>query len=77
MAGSSNDALRLPPHSDARRPTQTSLRRQSAYLADLISGHAHSHGGYDGEYKLALSEGEVGNGLRTWYSTFTTIGACA
>lgn len=74
-----NDALRIPsPLPGVRQPSKPTdragLRRRSAYLADLISGHAHSHGGYDGEYKLALSEGEVGNGVRTWYSTFTTIG---
>lgn len=53
--------------------SESSLRRKSSYLQDLITRQNH-HKGYDREYKEALRNGEVGNGVRTWYSSFTTIG---
>lgn len=64
--------LRIPA-SLKRNFSQSSLRRKSAYLQDLITRQDH-HKGYDREYKDALLSGEVGNGVRTWYSSFTTIG---
>ena len=65
-----------PPNPIPRTLSRTSLKRKSAYLADLISGHAHA-GAYDGEYKQALINGDVGNGVRSWYSTLTTVSTCA
>lgn len=53
--------------------SESSLRRKSSYLQDLITRQNHNKG-YDREYKEALLNGEVGNGVRTWYSSFTTIG---
>lgn len=53
--------------------SKSSLRRKSSYLQDLITRQNHNKG-YDREYKEALLNGEVGNGVRTWYSSFTTIG---
>lgn len=50
-----------------------SLQRGSAYLQDLVSRQREQQG-YDREYKDALLKGEVGNGVRTWYSSYTTIG---
>lgn len=61
----------------------SALRRKSAFISDLISHHSHSTEshpvaggskgiGYDGEFQREL-EGEGGNGVRDWYSTYTTI----
>jgi hypothetical protein len=60
-----------PPNPMRRSLSRASLKRKSAYLADLISGHAHA-GAYDGEYKQALIDGDVGTGVRSWYSSFST-----
>lgn len=64
--------LRIPASLN-RALSQSSLRRKSAYLQEIIT-RQHHHKGYDREYKDALLSGEVGNGVRTWYSSFTTIG---
>lgn len=75
LNGSAPAHLSLRPPSAIRRNlSTTSLKRKSAYIADLISGHAHGRA-YDGEYKNALINGDAGNGLRSWYSSFTTVRA--
>jgi hypothetical protein len=63
------------------------LRRKSALLSDLLSGHSHStdvtnthdsadsvvdkRHGYDGEFKEELETN--GDGIRQWYDNFTAI----
>lgn len=52
--------------------SQASLRIKSAYRNTRT--HSRHVDAYDGEYKQALLNGEVGNGVRSWYSNYTSIG---